>query len=120
MDWILEDHERAALSGAQKKRSRDEIVDHARDKLIIPNDLDEITIRLNLEHCCDKAQIFLEKYPHSSYKTHVYMTLIYSLVPPELMDTPEPWLWLKNERIGINTRVDLAYKITKNAVNSAS
>ncbi len=118
--WTLEDHERAALADASQLRARKEVVDHARAKLALPDDVDEAALRGDLERSYDQADQFLRDYPNSSYKSYVFMTLIYTTLKPEVMRSPEPWIWLKNDRVGINTRVDLAYRMTKQTVNGGA
>ncbi|MEL6678415.1 MAG: hypothetical protein AAFQ51_06885, partial [Pseudomonadota bacterium] len=115
--WTLEDHNRQALAAAQRALAREDIVDHARAKLDLPAVVDEATLRQDPIRAHDRAAGFLKRYPEASYKTHVLAPLIFTLLRDEVLKAPEPWVWLKNDRVGVNTRVDLAYRIMKSTVN---
>ena len=115
--WTLENHERQALAAAQRALAREDIVDHGRAKLDLPAVVDKATLRQDLIRAHDQARGFLNRYPEASYRTYVLATLICTLLRDEVLKAPEPWVWLKNDRVGANTRVDLAYRIMKSTVN---
>ena len=118
--WILEDAEKEALSTAQKRNLRETVINHAQDKLRLPRGADPVVMREVLAQSYDAAARFLQGYPDASYRSYVFLTLIHAMLGPQVMSSPEPWNWLGNDRIGINCRVDLAYRIAKDAANGVA
>lgn len=118
--WTIEDHERAALAQAQKDNFREDVVDHVLAKLQLPEADDAGRLRENVRTQYDNADTLLGKYPNATYKSYVFMTLIYSVLPAEVMASKEPWTWLENDRVGINTRVELAYHIMRDAMKEGN
>lgn len=118
--WVIEDHEVDALADVCKRREKDRIIDHARAKMVFAAAVPESEIRAVLEDRYEKVDAFLSSYSEASYKSYVLATLIFAIIKPEVMATATPWDWLKNDRVGINTRVDLAYRMTKDRVREAS
>lgn len=117
MVWTIEEHERSALANAHKERFRKEVVEHVLAKLKVPDLVEGEELRRRVDEQYEKADAFLSLHPKATYKSYVFMTLIFCVLPPDIMETPEPWVWLNNMRIGINTRVNLAYKITRTTIN---
>ena len=118
--WILEDAEKEALSTAQKRNLRETVINHAQDKLRLPRGADPVVMREVLAQSYDAAARFLQGYPDASYRSYVFLTLIHAMLGPQIISSPEPWNWLGNDRIGINCRVDLAYRIAKDAANGVA
>lgn len=115
--WRIEDHELAALAEVSRDRRKEATIDHVRAKLVLPEGVDEKALKTDLGRSYDLAERFLAPYPEASYKSYVFMALVFTLLKPEVMSSPEPRVWLNNRQIGINTRVDLAYRIMKATVN---
>lgn len=118
--WVLEDNEIEALGAAQKRNLRETVINHAQDKLQFPPGVDPTQTRGMLTQSYDAAEIFLRRYPDATYRSYVFLTLIHIMLGPEVMSSPEPWKWLNNDRIDIDCRINLAYRIAKDAANGAT
>lgn len=112
--WTLEDHEREALANAAKNEFRADVVDHALAKLqfdtseISDDDLQKIGGKL-----FDMTHAFLGNYPEAHYKSYVFMVMLYFIKGIEEMNKPYMQDSLRNDRIGVNTRVQFSYDIAR-------
>lgn len=118
--WTLEDTEKEALAAAQKRDLRERVINHAQGKLRLPHGADPVGLRDVLAQSHDAAARFLQRYSDASYRSYVFLTLIHAMLGPQVMSSSAPWIWLGNDRIGINCRVDLAYRIAKDAANGVT
>jgi len=112
--WVLEDHEREALANAAKNEFRSDVVDHALAKLQFgTTGLSEEGFQEIGEKLFDISHELLGKYPEATYKSYVFMVMLFFIKGIEEMNKPYMKKSLNNERIGINTRIQSAYDITR-------
>jgi len=112
--WYLEDHEREALAKASTNEFRVKVIDHALSKLNFADEnIPEDHLYEIAEKLFDLSHEFLKNYPEAAYKSYVFMVMLYFIKGVDEMHKPYIQDTLRNDRIGINTRVKCIYDITR-------
>ena len=124
--WTISDTDKAALSSPTRSEFRSRVIARARQSLDLAAPVDEQAVGQSLEYAYDRARGFLELYDpdqarhvHDQVATedsHLHLTLMWAMLGDRVMMQGEPWVWLNNDRISINTRINLAFRITRNAL----
>lgn len=112
--WTLEGHEREALTNAARNEFRSDVVNHALAKLQFDTtELSRDDFRKIGEKLFDISHAFLGKYAEATYKSYVFMVMLYFIKGIEEMNKSYMQESLTNDRININTRVQFSYDIAR-------
>lgn len=113
MAWILEDHEREALEKVAQDRFRDDVIAHAKRKAVFEPPLESAVYEAVARETYERVYAFLTNYETATYDSYVFMMLIYFGFGTERVEGGDMQATLRNDRIGINTRVRVCYDLMK-------
>lgn len=113
MVWILEDHERDALAAVSLDRFRRRVLDHVRRKVRLEPELSDEDYDKVAGLLFERVRAFLAPYETATYDSHVMMMLVYFGRGIDQVEGADMQVLLRNDRIGINTRVRVSYELMK-------
>ncbi len=113
MPFVLTDQQRAANQQVIRDEFRDEVIAHVRRKLVLTpelshHDFEKIALFLYL-----RVDAYLRNYETVTYDSYVRMLIVYFLRGTEQVEGPDMQATLRNEHFGINTRVQVAYDLSR-------
>lgn len=115
MAWVVNKTDREAFQSTMDDDFREKVVKHALSKLSFKNqdinqrELSTIGNAIYSEYVAP----YLNKYEDANYSSYVFMVMLYFIKGINEMNKPYMQDSLQNDRIGINTRVYCAYRITR-------
>lgn len=120
--WTIEKGDQTALAAPGVAAFESDVIAHVRRKLVLQPPVDEAAVTADIEQAYARARGLLALYDEGAprhrfglgagYDTHVRLTLLWAVLGKSNMGQTGPSLWLNNDRIGINTRVWLAYTVS--------
>jgi hypothetical protein len=111
--FVLTDKQRAPNQQYLKEDFREKVIAHVRRKVVLvpeptADDYEKIAVFLY-----QRVDAYLRNYETATYDSYVRMLVVYFLRGIDQVEGPAMQATLRNEHFGINTRVQVAYDLSR-------
>jgi hypothetical protein len=113
LPFTLTDQQRAPNQQAIRDEFRDEVIAHVRRKAVVVPELTDHDYEKIAIFLYQRVDDYLRNYETATYDSYVRMLLVYFLRGTEQVEGPDMQATLRNEHFGINTRVQVAYDLSR-------
>jgi hypothetical protein len=113
LPFTLSDQQRAPNQQRIVDEFRDEVIAHVRRKAVLVPELTDHDYEKIAIFLYQRVDAYLRNYETVTYDSYVRMLLVYFLRGTEQVEGPDMQATLRNEHFGINTRVQVAYDLSR-------
>ncbi|MEM1375489.1 MAG: hypothetical protein AAGF78_14015 [Pseudomonadota bacterium] len=109
----ISDAQRLAANAGRKDAFRQKVISHALQKVQFATPARDDDVNSVADLLYDYVDWYLKDHERATYDSYVMMMVVYFIRGIDAVHGPDMQATLQNPRIGINTRVRVAYEISK-------